>query len=37
MEEKINSSLFKNFFGFSSPADYAKTLINTNPDEIKKL
>ena len=37
MKEKINLSLFKDLFGFSSPADYAKTLINANPDEIKKL
>ena len=30
--------MFKNFFGSSSPADYAKTLINTkNPDEIKEI
>ena len=32
--EKINLSFFKDFFESSSPADYAKTLINTkNPDE----
>ena len=37
MEEKINLSLFKDFFAFSSPVDYAKTPINTNPDEIRKL
>ena len=37
MEEKINLSLFEDFFLFSSPADYAKILINTsNPDENKK-
>ena len=36
MEEKINLSLFEDFFLFSSPADYAKILINTsNPDENK--
>ena len=37
MEEKINLSLFEDFFEFSSPADYAKKLINTSPDETKKL
>ena len=38
MEEKINLSLFENFFGSSSPADYAKMLISTrNPDENKKI
>ena len=32
--EKINLSFFEDFFESSSPADYAKTLINTkNPDE----
>ena len=37
MEEKINLSLFEDFFLFSSPPDYAKILINTsNPDENKK-
>ena len=36
MEEKINLSLFEDFFGLSSPADYAKMLINTSPDENKK-
>ena len=37
MEEKINLSLFEDFFLFSSPADYAKILINTsNPNENKK-
>ena len=37
MEEKINLSLFKDFFQSSSPADYAKELINTkNPDENKE-
>ena len=37
MEEKINLSLFEDFFESSSPADYAKTLINTkNPDENKE-
>ena len=29
MEEKINLSLFKDFFEYSSPADYARDLINT--------
>ena len=34
MEEKINLSLFEEFFELSSPADYAKMLINIkNPDE----
>ena len=37
MAEKINFSLFEDFFESSSPADYAKTLINTrNPDENKE-
>ena len=37
MAEKINLSLFEDFFESSSPADYAKTLINTrNPDENKE-
>ena len=37
MSEKINLSLFEDFFESSSPADYAKTLINTkNPDENKE-
>ena len=37
MEEKIDLSLFKDSFGFSSPAEYAKVLINTkNQDENKK-
>ena len=37
MEEKINLSLSKDFFQSSSPADYAKELINTkNPDENKE-
>ena len=29
MEEKISLSLFEDFFQNSSPADYAKMLINT--------
>ena len=37
MEEKINLSLFEDFFGFSSPADYIKKLINTSPDENEKI
>ena len=37
MEEKINLSLFEDFFGFSSPADYVKKLINTSPDENKQI
>ena len=37
MEEKINLSLFEDFFESSSPADYAKMLINTkNVDENKE-
>ena len=37
MEEKIILSLFEDFFGFSSPADYAKELINTkNADKNKE-
>ena len=37
MTVKINLSLFEDFFESSSPADYAKTLINTqNPDENKE-
>ena len=37
MSEKINLSLFEDFFESSSPADYAKMLINTSADEIKKI
>ena len=38
MLEKINLSLCEYFFESSSPADYAKTLINTkNPHENKKF
>ena len=34
MAEKINLSFFEDFFESSSPADYAKMLINTkNPDK----
>ena len=37
IEEKINLSLFEDFFQSSSPAEYAKELINTkNADENKK-
>ena len=37
LEEKINLSLFKEFFELSSPAKYAKELINTkNRDENKE-
>ena len=36
MSGKINLSLSEDFFGLSSPADYAKMLINTSPDENKK-
>ena len=38
MEEKINLSLFEEFFESLSPADYAKMLINTkNADENKEF
>ena len=37
MEEKINLSLFEYSFGLSSPADYAKMLINTSSNENKKI
>ena len=37
MSEKINLSLFEEFFESSSPADYAKMLIKTSPDENKKI
>ena len=38
MEEKINLSFFEDFFQSSSPADYAKELINTsNPDKNKEI
>ena len=38
MTEKINLSLLEDFFESSSPADYAKTLINTkNPNENKEI
>ena len=37
MEEKINLSLFEEFFESSSPANYAKMLINTkNADKNKE-
>ena len=37
MEEKVNLSLFEEFFDHSSPADYAKILINTkNAGENKE-
>ena len=37
IKEKINLSLFKEFFELSSPAKYAKELINTkNRDENKE-
>ena len=37
MEEKINLSLFEEFFEYSSPANYAKMIINAkNWDENKK-
>ena len=37
MSENINSSQFKEFFESSSPADYAKKLINTSSDENKEI
>ena len=37
VSEKINLSLFEDFFESSSPADYAKKLINTSPNENKKI
>ena len=42
MEEKINLSLFEDFFQSSSSADYAKMLINTknrneNEEMVKKI
>ena len=38
MAENINLSLFEDFFESSSPADYAKELINTkNPNENKEV
>ena len=37
MSAKFNLSLFEDFFESSSPADYAKKLINTSPDENKKI
>ena len=36
MEEKINLSLFEDFFESPSPADYAK-ILNTSPGENKKI
>ena len=38
MAEKINLSLFEDFFESSSPVDYAKTFINTkNPDKKQRI
>ena len=42
MEEKINLSLFEDFFQSPLPADYAKMLINTknrneNEEMVKKI
>ena len=38
MEEKINLSLFEDFFESSSPADYTEMLINIkNADENKGI
>ena len=36
MEEKINLSLFEDFFGFSLQADYAKELINIKSADKNK-
>ena len=36
-EEKIDLSLFEEFFESSSPADYAKMLINTSPNENREI
>ena len=38
MAENINLSLFKKFFESSSPADYAKNLVNVkDPNENKEI
>ena len=37
MEEKITLSLLEEFFESSSPADYAKMLVNTSLDKSKKI
>ena len=37
MSEKVNLSLFENFFESSSSAYYEKMLININPDENKEI
>ena len=38
MAKNINLSLLKDFFESSSPADYAKVLINVkNPNENKEI
>ena len=37
MEDKINLSLLEEFFESSSPADYAKVLVNISLDESKKI
>ena len=37
MSEKINLSLFEDVLESSSPADYAKKLINTSSDENKQI
>ena len=37
MEDKINLSLLEEFFESSSPADYAKMLVNISLDESKKI
>ena len=37
MSEKINLRLFEDILESSSPADYAKKLINTSSDENKQI
>ena len=36
MEEKINLSLFEEFFEYSSPANYAKMIINVKNWDVNK-
>ena len=37
MSEKNNLSLFEEFFESSSPANYAKIIINTSSDKNKEI
>ena len=37
MSEKNNLSLFEEFFESSSPANYAKMIINTSSDKNKEI